>query len=209
MRVVPNVFRTSLPVLKANWQRRLFVLWAITVSLGGVVQTRADEATLRPGDKIRLEIKGVPDYEKLDINGEYTIGEEGTIPLPYISNPHAAGEKPSILARKIEQAYRSAEIYTNPTIVINADSDASQRVVSVTGGVTRNGALNYYDGMTLLDAISQSGGLTDFAKQKDVKVIRGQQVSVHNLDAVIRDTRLNITLRPGDNIVVPESGRKL
>jgi polysaccharide export outer membrane protein len=168
-----------------------------------------DEAVLRAGDKIKLEIKGVPDEEKTDLNGEYTIGENGTIPLPYIDDPVAVGEKPSALARKIASAYREAEIYTNPTFVINADSEASVRVISITGGVKQGGAINFYDGITLLRAISQAGGLSDFAKSKEVRLIRKGEAIEYNLNDIAGGKEADPRLDPGDQIVVPESGRKL
>jgi len=182
-------------------------LFVLAITLPGFAS--AEEAPLRPGDKIRLEIKGVPDEEKTDLNGDYTVGENGTIPLPYIADVAAAGEKPSTLARKIGLAYQNAEIYTNPTIVINADGEASVRVVSITGGVKKSGSITYRDGISLLGAISEAGGLSDFAKEKDVKLIRNGTSSEHDLNAIVRDSRLDPRLQPGDQIIVPESGRKL
>ena len=167
-----------------------------------------DEAVLRAGDKIKLEIKGVPEEEKT-LNGEYTVGENGTIPLPYIDDPVAVGEKPSALARKIASAYREAEIYTNPTIVINADSEASVRVISITGGVKQGGAINYYDGITLLRAVSHAGGMSDFAKSKEVRLIRKGTATTYNLNDIADGKNPDPRLDPGDQVVVPESGRKL
>ena len=181
--------------------------FALVMTLTGIAS--ADEAPLRPGDKIRLEIKGVPDEEKTDLNGDYTVGENGTIPLPYIADISAAGEKPSTLARQIARAYQNAEIYTNPTIVINADGEASVRVIAITGGVKQSGAITYRDGISLLGAISEAGGLSDFAKEKEVKLIRNGSASEHDLNAIVRDSRLDPKLQPGDQIIVPESGRKL
>ena len=181
------------------------VSWISLATASGI----AEEAVLRPGDKIRLNIKGVPDEERVELSGEYTVSEAGTIPLPYISDPKAVGEKPSVLARKIEAAYREAQIYTNPTIVINMGDERNIRRISVTGGVNRNGPVEYYDGMTLLDAISAAGGLSDFAKQKEVKVIRGTQSAVCDLDAIVKQEKEDVKLAPGDKIIVPETGRKI
>jgi len=187
----------------------LLIPFAIAFALGANGLVRADEAVLRSGDQIQLMIKGVPDEEKTDLNGAYTVSEAGTIPLPYISDPQAAGQKPSVLAHLIEAAYREAQIYTNPTIVINFGEERNVRRISITGGVNRDGPVEYYDGMTLLDAVSAAGGLSDFAKQKDVKIIRGDTSSEHDLDAIVRDSRLNVKLLPGDTIIIPETGRKL
>ena len=193
--------------MKTTWTLRALVATFLIVCPS---LSTGEEAVLRAGDKIRLSIKGVPDEEKTDLNGDYTVSEGGTIPLPYIDDPVALGLKPSVLARKIETAYREAQIYTNPTIVINFGDEKVIRRVSVTGGVNRNGAVEYFDGMTLLDAISAAGGLSDFAKQKEVKLIRGDESAVFDMDAIVRDSSRDVKLLPSDKIVVPErGGRKL
>jgi polysaccharide export outer membrane protein len=62
---------------------------------------------------------------------------------------------------------------------------------------------------TVLQIIAQAGGLRDFAKRKDIYVLRnqkGQQVRYRfNYDDVIRgkNTQQNIVLQPGDMVVVP------
>lgn len=186
----------------------LTILFAFAI-LQSPPSVRGDEAVLQSGDKIRLQIKGVPDEEKAEVDGDYTVSEGGTISLPYIANPQAIGIKPSILAHQIETAYREAEIYVNPTIVINFGDERVVRRVTVTGGVNRQGPVEFSDGMTLLEAISGAGGLSKFAKQKDVKLIRNNEATEHNLDEIVRDNRQDVTLIPGDKIVVPEAGRKL
>ena len=45
--------------------------------------------------------------------------------------------------------------------------------------------------------------------EKDVKLIRNGSSSEHDLNAIVRDSRLDPKLQPGDQIIVPESGRKL
>ncbi|MCB1237136.1 MAG: polysaccharide biosynthesis/export family protein [Verrucomicrobiae bacterium] len=196
--------RISFPTRSLAW------LWLpLAIGTATAPLLRADEAVLRSGDRIRLQIKGVPDEEKRDLDGDYTVSESGTIPLPYIDDPVAAGLKPSALAGSIEKAYREAQIYTNPTIVINFGDERVVRRVSLTGGVNRSGPVDYFDGMTLLEAVSAAGGLTDFAKQKEVKIIRGKETTVHDLEAIVKDSRRDIVLMPGDVVVVPENGRKL
>jgi polysaccharide export outer membrane protein len=63
-------------------------------------------------------------------------------------------------------------------------------------------------GMTLLEAISSAGGLTDFANSKKIYILRTeagthQKIAVHYKEALKGDTTLNLVLEPGDTIVVP------
>jgi polysaccharide export outer membrane protein len=64
--------------------------------------------------------------------------------------------------------------------------------------------------MTVLDAIAQAGGFRDFAKQKDVYVLRrgadGNQTRLpFNYKEVIkgRNSEQNIALQSGDTVVIP------
>ncbi len=181
----------------------------VAVCSVGVQHASADEAVLRSGDKIRLQIKGVPDEEKTELNGDYTVSEAGTIPLPYIDDPRAVGTKPSLLAKAIEKAYRDAEIYTNPTIVINFGDERVIRQVTITGGVKKSGPVEYRDGLTLLQAISSAGGPSDFAKLKDVRLIRNGKSISYNVEEIVRKPQLDPPLLPDDSIIVGEAGRKL
>ena len=63
--------------------------------------------------------------------------------------------------------------------------------------------------MTVLQAISEAGGLTDYAKRKDIYVLHnenGRNFKLpFNYTAVLKGERMeqNILLSPGDTIVVP------
>jgi polysaccharide export outer membrane protein len=63
--------------------------------------------------------------------------------------------------------------------------------------------------MSVLQAISEAGGLTDYAKRKKIYVLRtenGKQYRLpFNYDAVIKGERMeeNIPIMPDDTIVVP------
>jgi protein involved in polysaccharide export with SLBB domain len=59
--------------------------------------------------------------------------------------------------------------------------------------------------MTLLDAIAQCGGFTDFADEKKVKLTRGTTVTYHKLNS--SDPKENARLQPNDIVTVRPSGR--
>jgi len=63
-------------------------------------------------------------------------------------------------------------------------------------------------GMTLLEAISSAGGLTDYANAKKIYILRDeagthQKIPVHYKEALKGNSELNLVLKPGDTIVVP------
>jgi polysaccharide export outer membrane protein len=81
--------------------------------------------------------------------------------------------------------------------------------VFVIGAVRKEGPLAYTYGMSVVQALSEAGGLTDYAKRKKIYVLRtenGRQYRMDfNYDEVIRGERMeqNIVLLPDDTVVIP------
>jgi polysaccharide biosynthesis/export protein len=77
------------------------------------------------------------------------------------------------------------------------------------GAVKKEGPLHYSYRMTVMQAISEAGGLTDYAKRKRIYVIRGENGRQFqfpfNYDLVMKGQHMemNMTLQPGDTVVVP------
>jgi polysaccharide export outer membrane protein len=78
------------------------------------------------------------------------------------------------------------------------------------GGLKKEGPIPMYTTMTVLQAINEAGGLTDYAKRKKIYVLRnegGKQVRFpFDYQAVIKGEQMqqNIMLRPNDMVVVPQ-----
>ncbi len=165
---------------------------------------QGSENVLRPGDSVVLKISGVPAEEIAVVNNSYDISDNGTINLPYIGPVKAAGMRPSTLQQSIQSAYRSAEIYTNPTIQVapNRDKDYNNQVVFVSGEVKTPGKVTISPGMTVHGAIVAAGDATEFAKMKAVKLIRNGRAT--ELDVRRVDSPGAMTpVQPGDTISVP------
>jgi polysaccharide export outer membrane protein len=83
--------------------------------------------------------------------------------------------------------------------------------VYVLGAVNLPKAIEYRDGMTVMEAILESGGFTKFASQNDTQIRRneaGTEVSLPvRAKDIINDGKmgLNVKLKPGDYIIVKES----
>ncbi|MFT4548087.1 MAG: protein involved in polysaccharide export with SLBB domain [Pseudoalteromonas tetraodonis] len=167
----------------------------------------AQETALKSGQSFGLRISGVPGDEVALVSAMYGISDAGTIKLPYLKSAiTAAGLKPSDLARKIEAAYRTAQIYTQPTIQVDSNTATTKesRFLSVVGEVKAPRSVNYAPGLTLLDAIAQCGGFTDFADEKKIKVTRAGKVTYHNLSKSAATE--NVKLQPNDIVTVKPGG---
>lgn len=183
--------------------RKLLFLLAVSALCAGVIPALATEATFRPGDTIELRIGGVPPQETQLITGPYTVDDEGFINLPHVGKVRAAGLSQAALQRAVEGAYRSGEVYTNPTITITVPT--TLRFVNVSGDVRSPRRVEYTSDLTVLGAISAAGGFTDYANQRQVRLLRDGRVQIVDVRAVRSNPTLDIKLLPGDQIEVPQS----
>lgn len=161
------------------------------------------QATLRVGDPMEMKISGVPNEEQLQFNNTYTVDASGSVNLPYINKVRADGLTPAQLAASIEGAYRSNKIFTNPTITILMAPTA--RFVNVGGAVRNATRVPFTEDMTLLAAINAAGGFNDFADQRKVRVLRGNNVKIYDVRQARRDPSQDVKLQPGDRVEVPQS----
>jgi len=87
--------------------------------------------------------------------------------------------------------------------------EVNSQKIYVIGGVKKEGSLMLKSSLTVLQAIAECGGLTDYAKPRKIYVLRnqsGKQVRLpFDYEAVIEGLRpeLNIQVLPNDTIVIP------
>jgi polysaccharide export outer membrane protein len=182
---------------------RLLVILAM---FAGVVTSHAQnaESVLRNGDSIIVKISGVPPEEIAMVSTSYDISDNGNINLPYIGELRAAGMRPSSLQKNIEAAYRTAQIFTHPTIQVSPNKqEGNTQVIFVSGEVKTPNRITMSPGITVGGAITAAGGFTDFANAKRVKLIRSGRAT--ELDCRQADSTGSLTpVQPGDTIVVPQ-----
>jgi polysaccharide export outer membrane protein len=159
------------------------------------------EYKIGPQDVLRIDV-----WKEPEISRTTPVRPDGRISLPLINDVQAAGLTSTQLAAVISDGLR--KYITNPQVTVGV-SEINSRRVYVTGEVTRPGAFPLLPNMTVLQALSSSGGFSQFAKLKSIYVLRtedGKQVKhPFNYKAVVsgKKPELNIQLQPGDVIVVP------
>jgi len=162
-------------------------------------------AGLEPGDTVKISLRGVEGDEQTKVNGEYRVGESGTISMPLLDKPvNARGLNAEQLARAIEAAYRAEEIYTKPSIqaeVLKGDIvDPNQTQVSIGGQVRRAGGIS--QGHDRHPRPRCAGGRNDFGSRNIILLRGGQQycIDFQNLK------HKNIKLQPNDSLQVQQKG---
>jgi len=178
---------------------------------GTAPATKAPETTSKPAGETEYKI-GPQDVLKIDVWKEPDITRtipvrpDGKISLPLLSDVQAAGLTSVQLADSIRESLK--KFINNPQVTVTVMEINSRRVY-VNGEVMRPGAQALLPNMTVLQALSSSGGFTQFARIKDIYVLRqedGKQVKhPFNYKEVIsgKHPEDNIPLQPGDIIVVP------
>ena len=165
----------------------------------------AESATLKAGDCVQIELKA-PAEDAALFEGNYTISESGMVKVAKLNHAiSAAGLSTSELSRKIESAYRAANIYKDPKIIVSVLEPKwiAARVVNVEGGVRQPGEVALRENMRLFQAITSRGGFTDSGKVQEVKLIRGKKETMYDVRRIKADGSNNPLLQDGDQIIVP------
>jgi polysaccharide export outer membrane protein len=170
-------------------------------------QGNAAVATVDPDYKIGpLDVLRVDVWKEPDVSRLVPVRPDGKISLPLLNDVQAAGLTAMQLATVISDGLKA--FITSPQVTVTINEINSRRVY-VTGEVARAGALALLPNMTVLQALSSTGGFTQFAKLKGIYVLRaedGKQVRhPFNYKDVVsgKKPEQDIQLQPGDVIVVP------
>ena len=161
-------------------------------------------AQIQIGKGLLITIQGVPPEEKGRIDGSYPVSEAGTINMPFVGQVHAAGLRNEDLAITLQNRYKSAGIYTNPTIQVVGTGEGGrveEQVVYLGGQVRKTGPVPYVRGLTLYQAVQAGGGPTEFGSIKRVKLFRGGSQKLYDLTQA---QFMRIPLEPNDTIEVPQ-----
>jgi protein involved in polysaccharide export with SLBB domain len=168
----------------------------------------ADDFTeyhIRNGDKLHISFYLNPEFDS-----DAVVRPDGKIEMPTVGEITAAGLTPLALQAQLDQLYLKE--LRNPGAMVRVE-DSPGRVVFVEGEVARPGSVPLAPGMTALQAIAASGGLTDTAGPNNVVLVRRDTCGdPHdeklNLSKAIKhqDNRDDVVLAPTDILIVPRSG---
>ena len=175
---------------------------ALLLALLGGLNLHADDVALRSGDQLTIRMGGVPMEEINQVSGVYTVDGAGNINLPYIGKVHAANLKQADVQNSIENFYKSGGIYTAPIVTVSVQFD---RLVDVEGDVRVPQRVRYTPDLTLLGAVSATGGFTEYADQSKVSILRNGHRSFVNVKKVRQSVEKDPPLEPGDKVSVPRS----
>lgn len=170
-----------------------------------------------PGDVLDIRVADAP-----ELSGKYRISESGELTLPLISAPiKASGTSTVELARNIAQALKAAEILREPLVNVFVDQYKSRNVM-VLGAVAKPGVYSLEKRTTVLELLSQAGGLMPTAGYTVTVAPKSIPPTGEELSVIVpapdapttmtidlgklvsgRDPSLNVEVHPGDVVSVP------
>ena len=145
-------------------------------------------------------------WKEPDLTRTVPVRPDGKISLPLLNDVQAAGETPTQLAANITDSLK--RYVTDPQVTIIVSAINSQRIYLL-GEINRPGAYPLIPGMTLLQALSSAGGLTQYAHAQRIYVLREDDKSQRRLAFNYKEflkgknPEQNVALKLGDTIVVP------
>lgn len=160
--------------------------------------------TIQAGDVLQITV-----WKEADMDREVLVLPDGTISFPLIGSFSAEGLTPAQVQSTVKSKLATLIPDASITVVVKA---ALGHSVSVIGQVAKPGELVMGHNMSVMQALSQAGGLTAFADESDIIILRtvdGTQTSIEfPYDDISEGRNLdkNISLLPGDVIVVPTAG---
>jgi polysaccharide export outer membrane protein len=139
------------------------------------------------------------------------VRPDGMISMPLIGDVRAGGLTPNQVAAGIKEQL-SAYVRDPSVAVIVADLRSHEYIsrVRVTGAVRTPRSMTYRQGMTVMDAVLDAGGVNEFASPNRSKLYRKSKDTTEvydlNLGDMLNKGSLdsNYLLHPGDVITVPE-----
>lgn len=164
-----------------------------------------DDYTLGPRDVIKVTVWGQEDLSK-----EYPVDSDGFVAFPLVGRVQAAGLTTKQFANRLTELLEK-DFLVNPQVLVSVKNFLSKKVY-VMGEVERRGAYYLSKPTTLLDILSEAGGLSKSASRQLVLVrSHGAQTSGKGGNTILRlnvdkiqagDVAENVRLEDEDMILV-------
>ncbi|GBR75252.1 XrtA/PEP-CTERM system exopolysaccharide export protein [Acidiphilium acidophilum] len=160
-----------------------------------------------PGDTLSVFVYGSPD---LSVHG-IPVRPDGRIAIPLVPSIVAVGKTPRELGVDITHKLSKFVRDPNVTVIVDSFHGMLGSAIRVIGGGAKPVAVPYVDHITLLDVMTEIGGLPQFAAANDAYIIRhtatGDEKIPVKLGALINRGAMSqdIQMMPGDILVIPQT----
>lgn len=156
--------------------------------------------TIAAGDVLEINV-----WKNQDLTRQQLVFPDGSIQYPLIGEIPVAGLTVSMLAADLKA--KLVDFVHEPEVTVSV-SQANSMMVYVLGKVTKPGGFRIHTRVDVLQALCLAGGLTPFAREKEIRIFRktggDTRILNFNYQAVAdgKDLEQNILLQRGDVVVV-------
>lgn len=178
-----------------------------------------DEYVIRPFDKLNLRIYTNDGYQLVDMESSsggqsaargqspYMVEHDGLVKVPTLGRVKVAGLTIKETEEFLEGKY--SQYYQKPFVLVNV---TNRRVVVFNSGSTSGSVITMTnEKFTLIEALAQTGGIDDFSKSYQIKLLRGDlkdpEVYMFNIRSVEEMKKANMVLQANDVIYVEKRPR--
>ena len=169
---------------------------------GGSLSAQAEvpkHVILASGDVVKLAFSSAP-----ELNQSQKIRTDGKLSLPLVGEVDAGGKTVGQLQADLIQLYKSQ--LKTPEVTVSLESSITS--VTVSGAVHKPGKLAFERPTTVLQAIMEAGGPSEFGTLKRIRLMRvvngvykSQVMDLHDLSKEVKP----FYVRDNDVIYVPQS----
>ena len=156
---------------------------------------------LKAGDSLNVSVWGEKTLQK-----DTKVLPDGSITFPLAGRIDVSGATAEQVEKRVTEKLKT--YLPDPQVTVVVSGTAGNRIYII-GKIVKPGPVQMTGPMTVMQALSLTGGLDKFADLGSIKVLRngkdGQIVIPVNYNALIKGQNLksNIVLKAGDTILVP------
>jgi polysaccharide export outer membrane protein len=159
----------------------------------------APKYVLGPGDVVQVRI-----FNQEGMSAKARVRSDGKITLPFLNDVQAAGYEPTVLTQQLQA--RLKDFVQEPVVTVSVEEERPMQVLMV-GQVGTPGVVDLKPGVGVLQALLRAGGLTKFADEDSIFVVRRDPEAVRirfKYKDLVNATASasNFRLMQGDAIVV-------
>jgi len=169
------------------------------------------EYLIKPYDKLDIKVLTNDGFRLISIEGAapqstqtiaYEVEFDGMVKVPTLGRISIAGLTIRQAEQMLEDKYK--DYFQSPFVLVKV---INRRVILFASGATTASVINITnENFTLIEALAQAGGMSDFSKAYKIKLIRGDlnnpQVFLFNVSDLKDMTKANFLLQANDIIYV-------
>ena len=201
-RILAGMFVASLGALLALGPGSVIAQAQTAPAQGATAAAQAgSDYRIGPGDLMEVSV-----WKEPEASSQVVVRPDGKISLPLIKDLEVIGKTPMEIEKIVVE--KLSPLINSPNVTVTVREIRSKKVY-ILGEVNRTGSYQITQPTTVLQILTEAGGLRPYAKEKSIYILRiengRQQKLPFNYKDVVQGKKIeqNIFVQPGDTIVVP------